>query len=440
MLGAAACREGVSPKGPAVDGRGVQQIPLVTAQIAEPPSAPPKAPRVGNLVDEERPHSFDGALANPGMATLRAVNEKEIWLALSVMEGRSYDAIVNLETGCVVETFEPSPAHTFASRFDGTSDEQVTRKLASDEGQAAIGAHLALLARFDLNEIAAVMVRGHSDGAAAVSADHRKVALATRGRIFLSVDGGRTFARADHDAGAVGATIEGLRFSPGDKYLLYGSYSQRPRRPATSEMAVLDTASPLPAAAVMVDTESYTPLQVWSPGGRLLFAHRTERCIHGIDPAAPAMKQVACIAGPKISKDHFFYPTMSPSGRMGMELQGDFQATRGIVFTLDDTSKPRVLKGAYELHNAHVGPDDEGRFAWENRYAILRIDSPSGVRDTRLDGSPLGFDLQGNVLLFQQPPLVRPHKPMTRMPPAKGTLEDTKCSLVKRVSPTAPPK
>jgi hypothetical protein len=50
-----------------------------------------------------------------------------------------------------------------------------------------------------------------------------------------------------------------------------------------------------------------------------------------------------------------------------------------------------------------------------------------------MGGTPLGFDLHGRVLVFQQPPLVRPHLPMTTMPPAKGTLDDTRCSLVRRV-------
>ena len=81
----------------------------------------------------------------------------------------------------------------------------------------------------------------------------------------------------------------------------------------------------------------------------------------------------------------------------------------------------------------NVGPDDEGRFAWE-RASSLRIDTKAGVQDVKSSGFPLGFDLRGRVIVFVQPPLVRPHVPLTKMPPARGTLHDTRCSLVRRVS------
>ena len=428
-LGACHARPATSTA-PAAEGATIQQIPLAPVHIEEPT---PKPKLTSSIVDDERPHAFDGHLKNPGMATLRGISEREAWLACTVIEGESYDAIVNLETGCVVETFPGVQGRQLATRVEGANDGEVITRLMSEDVQRAVGAHLALLARFDLNESAAVMVRTHSDGDSAVSADRRKLAVTTRGRVYLSIDGGRSFARADGDSGGV----EALQFSAGDRYLVYASYSGRSPKPKR-ELAILDTMSPL--TATKVNIEGFTPLRVSSPEGLLLFTRDDERCIYGVDPAAATMKQLSCVAGPQVKKGYFFYVSLSPSGRTGMELQGDFQATRGIMFAVDGKTKPRTLKGAYELHNAHVGPDDEGRFAWENHYDVLRIDSPEGIRDTRMNGTPLGFDLQGNVLIFQQPALVRPHKPMTMMPPAKGTLEDNRCTLIRRVPSKSPKK
>ena len=163
--------------------------------------------------------------------------------------------------------------------------------------------------------------------------------------------------------------------------------------------------------------------------GRLKLVLRLELAARGGD--APIWRVE--VPGPKIDKNHFFFVTSSPSGRFGMEIQGDFQATRGMIFPLDGSAKPRALKGAHDLHNASVGPDDGGRFAWEAKLDTLRIDGPEGVRDHRRGGTPLGFDTQGRVLLFQQPPLVKPHRPGTMMPPAKGTLDEQKCSLLRHV-------
>jgi hypothetical protein len=404
---------------------------IALASDAGPPAAAAKPKPTTSIVDDEHPHGFDGTRKNPGMAKLRGVSAREAWLDLTVMEkDASYSAIVDLEKGCVVETLGLGPGAVALPAF-AERDHEMTALLSEGDAGTVLGTYAALLARFDINQVSTAMVRGHSDGAFAVSDDHRKIAILAGGRIFLSLDGGRRFARADAE---LSSGASDLHFVKGDRYLTFQtSIVDQPRgRPRTVQV-VLDTTAALPAPGARVEVEHYNTLHASTPEGLILFAHESDRCLYGIDPAAPALKQLSCVPGPRIDKNHFFYVTASPSGRFGMEIQGDFQATRGMVFPIDGSAKPRTLKGAHDLHNANVGPDDGGRFAWEAKLDVLRIDAPDGVRDQKMGGTPLGFDTQGRVLVFQQPPLVRPHRPGTMMPPAKGTLEDQKCTLIRRV-------
>ncbi len=74
--------------------------------------------------------------------------------------------------------------------------------------------------------------------------------------------------------------------------------------------------------------------------------------------------------------------------------------------------------------------------AWVRSGGGIRVDGPDGAYDLPASKLQLlGFDLQGNLLLFRQPRLVRPHQPGELMPAAVGTLGDSLCSLVRRVEP-----
>ncbi len=407
-----------------------QPVIALSSDAGGAPAGPAPPRPTTSIVDDPHPHVFDGTRKNPGIATLRAVSAREAWLDFTVMEGTPYSALVDLEKGCVTETLDVRHG-SFSLPAFAERDHEMAALLSEGEAVPALGAYAALLARFEHHQTSAVMTRGHSDGAFAVSDDHRKIAVLSSGRIFLSLDGGRRFRRAD--AEPTSGTTD-LHFVKGDRYLAFQAATrEQPRGRARSVQVVVDTTASLPAVGVRVEIEHYTSLRASTPEGLLLFAHENDRCIYGIDPAAPALKQLSCVPGPKIDKNHFFFVTSSPSGRFGMEIQGDFQATRGMIFPLDGSAKPRALKGAHDLHNASVGPDDGGRFAWEAKLDTLRIDGPEGVRDQRMGGTPLGFDTQGRVLLFQQPPLVKPHRPGTMMPPAKGTLEEQKCALLRHV-------
>jgi hypothetical protein len=400
----------------------------VPIRVAPSPSAAPEAPPVAarSIADEDWPRKLEGERPNPSLATLRGVNAREAWVAFTLFQDESYDAIVDLTTGCITETFTPSSVLELSTTA-GANDDEIATALGSDLGRRALGPLSARLARFEWNTIDVVMTRGHSDGYAAVSSDHATIAITVQNRIFLSTDGGAHFARADEGSPAAAS---GLRLAS-DRWLGWIASG-----PSKIVHASIDTRAKLPAQVGRVDIQNYTSLRV-SLDGLFLLAHTTDRCVYGIDPTSAALRRVQCVEGPPIGKGNFFYVTPSPSGRFVYEIQGDFQASRGIVAALAPETKPRVAKGAFDLHNTHVGPDDEGRVAWERAPNVLRIDGPSGIRDHKMGGRPLGFDLEGNVLVFREPPLVKPHVPMTPMPRAKGKLEEQRCKLIGRAGHSA---
>ncbi len=349
-LALGACRASSTPPAPTTATietvRPAPPVPLVVA---------PRPPAT-SIVDEDHPHAYDGQRKSPRSAKLRGIREHEAWLSFEVLQGDSYDVVVDLETACVTETFAATDSRWLVDPEDD-GDEAIARRLGSPRSQKVLGARLARLTRFDLVENGGVgMVRRHADGAAAVSADHRKIAIDVDARVFLSLDGGRTFGRADgHSRGS----NDGLRFVSGDRYLTYRSSGPKP---GWQELVIVDTTSPLPATPATVDLQDFAGLEVSSPRGLPMFTHLADRCFYDVDPSKATLAKITCVPG----------------------------------------------------------PDDEGRFAWELRPGVLRIDAPSGVEDVAIAGTPLGFDLHGRVVVFEEPSVI-------------GTLDATRCSLVRRV-------
>ncbi|NOU27716.1 MAG: hypothetical protein HOO96_07420, partial [Polyangiaceae bacterium] len=95
-----------------------------------------------------------------------------------------------------------------------------------------------------------------------------------------------------------------------------------------------------------------------------------------------------------------------------------------------------------------LGPDDTGRVAWKRKAGGFHLETPTEKVDLPGSGELLGFDLEGNLLVFDAPagtpapfstsgraaftPPPRapgpPHKPT-------GTLEDVECSLLRKLGP-----
>lgn len=406
--------------------------PPATAPVAAEP--PPAMPRPSIVVAPAS--TFDGARPAPGMARLRAVGKDAAWLQVdSPGDKVAYGVVVDLATLCVTETTASENVPVIEHLFGRSRDDQdVIDKLESPEIQKKLGEHLGFVERFEEMVIGAVPVRGaHSSGRYATTAARDKVALSVGTRVYVSLDGGHHFVGVDD--GQVAAT-EDIRFTPDGRFLTYEAIWQHERDPHAAFVSI-DVSGVRPVLAGRLDLANHLLLRPGTADGKRLVTHQQERCVYTVDPAQKplALTKLSCVPGPKTPPDHFFYVQPSPSCVWGLVLDGDFQFTKGTMFRFDGSAPSRVLPGALDLHNDSAGPDDGARFAWD-RVQGERISTPDGTFDHGHLGTALGFDLEGRFLSFVQPPLVKPHRPMSMMPPTKDKLEDVKCKLVVRTDPT----
>jgi hypothetical protein len=413
-------------------------IAVVVVQVPpteERPSGVPIALAPGSILDAAPADAVDKDLPNPTMSGLVAVGKTEAMISLAATTRNDLNlAIVNLATGCIVATRVRTGV--FDAIPNAGDDAAVIAYLQSLQYRENGAQSLADVVRFEVHNIGAVMTRVRSDGMRTVSADRQKIAVIVAGRVFFSNTGGKTFQRI---AGTLGiGKVWHVYFGPDDRFLYieFGGPG--------SATAIVDVSKP--SAITQVDTTNFTPLRALSKEGKPLLAHQSNRCVHALDASTQSLTKLMCLQGAPLPSDRFFGPTISPSGSFGVYIDGWAQG-KGVLFELDPAAKVRKLPSTFipqlsqsDLQNFHFGPDDAGRFAWDSHLA-LRVATPEGIFENPWPTpseahTPLGFDLEGNVLWFHQPPLVGPHKPMTMMPPAQGKLGDSLCNLVSRTDPT----
>jgi hypothetical protein len=401
-----------------------------TAPPADAPRATDGAPHAEPAradIFEPGPTQLDGALPGPGIATLRGVGAHEAWVSFWLPEGAPpYDAVVNLETGCVTETLPTRPAGP-AAFLPSVGERDGDAGLPSPEKR--LGSYLAFLARFEHLVVDARNHATHSDGMVAFTRDHTKVAIVSSAGVLLSRDGGRGWTRPQ---GIPVGSVSEIHFSPSGRHLVFDAQWTNDDGGPSAVLGFVDTTADAPPTTVTIPARSVALGS--TDDGRELYS-KDDRCIYAARPEAPALTKVACVPGPRIDSNHFFAATLSPDGRVGLVIDGDFQATRGNVFSVDDGRTLRILPGALDLHNGAAGPGLEGRYAWGRPRGGLRVSTPDGAFDLASDDDALGFDLQGRLVTFHRPPLVAPHKPGHMMPKVAGTLADVKCTLVRAVDP-----
>jgi hypothetical protein len=450
ILGACAAP---APRAPDSASRGA---PPPLAPSASPgPSAPsvpsaspaPTAPPAS--IVKRRPPTFDGALPAPGMTgSALGVGRDLAWVELvAVGHNVAYFALVDLKTLCVVETRTADEIGDLFKRELTRSqpDDRILEVLASERVTTALGDLLALRNELAFVSIGAVLTRApRTGGAAAVSADGRVIALAIDARVFLSSDGGHHYRRIE--AGPA-SWVGDMHVSSDGARIAFSAGQERSGLRSSSAFVVLDVrGAPREVARIPLhdgDAPGLLDTHVVTAEGHHVFARTGRRCFATVDPWAPEvhLSDGNCLQGRPPGKDHFFAPQVSPSGRAAVMVDGDFQATRGTLFRLDEPSPNPVAPIAglmfaneFDLHNITLGPTDEGRFFWE-RAGGARVLTREGTFDVATRGSPVAFDLDGNVLTFRQPPLEKPHPSGTMMPRAKGTLADVQCRLFERHDP-----
>jgi hypothetical protein len=413
---------------------------------AGPSVAGPAAVPWTSVVDRALPDAVDPTLRSPGMSDLEALSPTEAVIGLDPMQlgvlptrggGLKIEAsaIVNLASGCIVAT-RPE------RRLAPVTDVQYLESPAfgRDHGQA-----LADLARFELRRYARALVRLRSDGVHAISADHQKIAVTGSGKLFFSADGGKTF-QVDANLTDVAYVYFG-----GEDKVLYVELFRAPLKASLFApvqrlgTAVVDVQNGKTSVLGIVDTSGFTPLHAMSKNGEPLYAHERKRCVHSMSRTTLKMEELTCLDGPPLPSDMSFLPSVSPSGAFAVAIDGP--RGTGRLFALEPGAKPKTMPSTYivqaaqsDLQNFNFGPDDSGRFGWDSHMA-LRVLTPQGIfqhpwPEPSSAHTPIGFDLEGYLLWFNQPELVRPHQPMTPMPPTKGNLGDSLCKLVSRTDPT----
>jgi hypothetical protein len=400
-------RAGHEPSAATAD-HNVPASPNSTSQ----PNAPPQPD-----VAAQTAQSPDLSLPGPGLARLMGVNEKEVWIAFEAPvdtpppadgspSGRrftQYDAVLKLDDGCVSETYEWSAPY-------------------SSEG---IRRYVAFLDRFPVHHTLGVATRERRFMHIAYSANKLFIAIETVG-LNVSIDGGRTFTPL-REPYAHSATFVDNRFlvawvnRDNDEnglltLLIYALPDlEHPRRVS------------VPDGYWLEGTED----------SKLFFSHfgtrKSERCVSMLEVGTGLLESRYCMTGPPRVPNSSFAMTRSPNGLFGVYGTGDFDQMRIHIFDAHTGARLRTLSNhVFGMVNSELA--DDGSYVWQSSIdGLIYAAGERGTRVLSAEGDFLGLDLAGCALIFQRPPLARPHAVGALMPPVKGQLGDYRCRLIRRV-------
>lgn len=372
------------------------------------------------------------------MAQLRGVSENEAWLSFGApldtppAAGHSvptpvlleYDAVLDLTSGCVSETYpewfpsDPEPPTR-------TDDDEILHP----QFQKQLGRYLGFLDRFAIHHVLGMPRRERAYGVFAFTSDRKHIAVSQSHGLYLSRDGGASFARLSGPAG------HSLAFAADDRFLV--SWVAAPEQPGiSSELLIYAVAEPgSPPRTVPVPNQYYL---VGVDGSSLIFSHYgkapTERCVSSLDVTNGALTQRYCVTGPPRLPSTFFLLILSPNNAFGEYQTGDFDQTRLHIMDAHTGAELRTLsKHVFGMSFGELA--DDGRYFWQaSSDGKIRGAGPRGERLLQTSGDFLGLDLAGRVLTFHKPPLQRPHLPGKLMPPTVGALGDYRCSLLHAVN------
>lgn len=416
---------------------------VAAAVSASVQSAPTTGAWVG-LADRRYARSLDEGLARPLGARLVALSKTEALLAVASLQDRGYLAVVDLASRCVTETYPLAYLERILPA--DVQPGSALGYLTSGAGQGALARHMSMLARFEVHRVGHHLTRAYADDVGALSHDHQKMAVASEDALFYSDDGGKTFAR-------VAQAVPGIRpllvqFSVDGRYL-YAVAGRRALpepaiRPSAPVLVIVDVhgAVPVVAAAIELSGPSpapgalgplHTPIGAISPPGAPLFLSGEEACVLGANAAALRLDTLGC--APVRSRGPGLELRVSPSGSFAQAIDAAGLAVRGWVLSLGGSAAPRALPSDETVQDTNIGPDDDGRVGWAHGLERYRVDTAGGTYDLdrRAVGTPLGFDLDGNVLGFRELPVPRSYHPL--QPLSAGTLGHSKCALFSRVDP-----
>jgi hypothetical protein len=350
------------------------------------------------------------------------VNEKQVWIAFEapvdtppptegLPSGRNftrYDAVLDLDDGCVTET------------------RQWSRPSCSEE----LARYLAFLDRFPVHHTLGVATHERRCPYAAYGADRLFIATEDAA-LRVSMDGGHTFTTLREHAPRSAIFVD-------NRFLV--AWADR-----------VDGAAGPQTLLIYALPDLEHPRQVSVPNGHrlegtegssLFFSHngtrKSDRCVSMLDVATGSLTPRYCMTGPPSAPNTFFSMTRSPNGLFGVYGTGDFDQTRIHVFDAHTGANLRTLS-RHVFGMSHSELADDGSYVWQSSTdGLIYIAGERGNRVLPAWGEFLGLDLAGRVLIFQRPPLLRPHEIGTLMPPVEGQLGDYRCRLIRRVDPYSP--
>lgn len=404
---------------------------------AAPAPVSSAAPTTPSIVDRPYPAILDRTLPRPVSMSLMALGPREAKF-FCVSGAADYEAIVDLQTGCLKEAAATPRRSGPLAAVESKTDGEVIAALVSEAGQQETGKHLAGLARFTLNAGAHGLVHELASGTWALSRDHRKMALTIGNRVFYSGNGGQNFERVGEDVRAT--MVNFVHFGEGDRTLLveYWPDGEPPQR----RMLFVDVAPD--GAAKKRGTLDLGALWPWgsAEGPIALFIDRQTHCVQAVDPVAMKLTQVRCFPEQKSA----FFPHLSPNGAFGTYTDAGADGKPfDVIFSTKGGGEPRKITEA--IVGNLLGPDDQGRVAWKRKAGGFRLETPAERLDLPGSGELLGFDLEGNLLVFDAPagapaPFSTSGRaaftpPPRSAPPRKqtGTLEDVECTLLRKLGP-----
>ena len=361
------------------------------AFFVAPPAAPP-----------------DLTLLRPESASLMGVANGQVWIAFEAptLTGvQRYDAVLDLESGCVTETYD----WTWSKTHGGVARD------------------LGFLDRFPVHYLTGYASRAREFHGLAYSTDKQAIAIgssaAQRGSssdssgIRVSLDGGRTFRG-----------LGGSEYFP----QFVGGFLVTRTLPAAENDAQsllvrtlpdLDHPRSVPFRAGYLDGGiDGSSLLFWQP-----LASASDRCVRWFDVATATYRPGYCIDGVKGNQELRFWTTLSSNGAYAAYGTGESARARVTIVDARTGTKLRTLARHVAMVDGSAIADDGSYFRQSTVDRNIYVSGPRGERTIPSQGDDfLGLDLAGRALLF-------------RTTSARGnSLANDRCALLRAVDPYEP--
>lgn len=380
-------------------------VPIALAALAQLFAVP--AALADNGAPAPAARRFDGSLPRPFMMSMRGANATEAWVTMNGRASNHIDeAVVDLQTGCVVETMAP---FGLSSRFGAARPDPFSRGAAADSTKKAEAVLADAATKTELVRFVAAGRRfgqrrlgfgtiGNDD--VAFSSDGKTIVVEASEAAFRSRDGGQTFDRLDANMSrSPSVTADG-------KWIFYERCSDASRRnqscpEGSREVRVVAADDSTPARTVAIGSGLLRGLD---PTGQKLVVVRydlgAEVTVMHVDPTTATIARAFAVPSTVVKKNRFHDIDPSKSGYFGVFDDNDNPPFNVItVISMTDGKLAQKLTVRNEM--ATETDEESGRVMWQtfpDDHSWAR--RPGGVVKDLGMGDPLGWAPGGRALVF----------------------------------------